>query len=644
MAKETKKRDTAPADRSSRSHRYARSEERTAGGEAKNETKRLSPGKKTEAKSDRTPGKEPSAPRPSARKSSRQNQTERRSDTPSRAPRMTNAKLRIIPLGGLSEIGKNMTAIECDNDIIVVDCGMGFPDEDMPGIDLVIPDITYLEENKSRVRGIFLTHGHEDHIGAIPYVLRSINPPIYGTRLTLGIIKNKLEEHVLTQTPQLREVKAGDVIRAGCMSVEFIHVNHSIADACCLAIKTPLGTVVHSGDFKLDTSPIEGEMMNLTRLGELGREGVLLLMCESTNAERPGFTPSERRVGESLEYIFTKHTDKRLVIATFSSNVHRVQQIIDISARHGRRVAVTGRSMTNIVGAAVELGYMNVPKGVLIDVADIKRYRPEELTIVTTGSQGEPMSALYRMAYSDHSQITLGPQDLVVLSASAIPGNEKLVGRVINELTRSGIKVMHEAAVAVHVSGHACQEEIKLMYALTKPKYYMPIHGEYRHLTANRDIALYMGMDPRNVFVSDIGRVLEIDRNGARLTQEEIPSGRVLVDGYGVGDVGNIVLRDRLHLSQDGLIVVVATIDEKNKQLLSGPDIVSRGFVYVRESETLMDETRVVATDALLDALKGKNGYLDRVAVKKRIKDDVTRFLYAKTKRKPMILPVIMDV
>ena len=564
---------------------------------------------------------------------------------PAKAPK-TNpaAKLRVIPLGGLSEIGKNIMVIEYDEDIVVVDCGMGFPDDDMPGIDLVIPDITYLENNKDRIRGIFLTHGHEDHIGAIPYVLRTINPPIYGTRLTLGIIKNKLQEHVLAHTPQLREVKAGDVIEAGCMSVEFIHVNHSIADACALAIKTPVGTVLHTGDFKLDTTPIEGEMMDLTRLGELGRKGVLLMLSESTNAERDGYTPSERRVGESLEYIFNKHPDKRLVIATFSSNVHRVQQIIDTSARHGRKVAVTGRSMTNIMGAAIELGYMNVPSGVLIDITEAKRYRPEELTIVTTGSQGEPMSALYRMAYSDHSQITLGQKDLVVLSASAIPGNEKLVGRVINELTRTGIQVMHESSVAVHVSGHACREELKLMLALLRPKYFMPIHGEYRHLAAHRDIALYMGMESKDVFLSDIGRVLEIDRRGARFTQEEIPAGRVLVDGYGVGDVGNIVLRDRLHLAQDGLIVVVATINEDTGMLLSGPDIVSRGFVYVRESESLMEETRSVATAAIMDCLKGKRDYLDRMMLKKRIKDDMTRFLYAKTGRKPMILPVIMDV
>ena len=552
-------------------------------------------------------------------------------------------KIRIIPLGGLNEIGKNMTVIEYGNDMIVVDCGMGFPDEDMPGIDLVIPDITYLENNRDRIRGIFLTHGHEDHIGAIPYVLRSINPPIYGTRLTLGIIRNKLQEHVLPWTPKLNEVKAGDVIKAGSMSVEFIHVNHSIADACALAIKTPLGMLIHTGDFKLDTSPIEGEMMDLARLGQLGNQGVLLLMCESTNAERTGYTPSERKVGESLEYIFSKYPEKRLVIATFSSNVHRVQQIIDTSARHGRKVAVTGRSMINIMGAAIELGYMNVPSGVLIDINDVKRYRPEELTIVTTGSQGEPMSALYRMAYSDHSQITLGTQDLVVLSSNPIPGNEKLVGRVINELTRNNITVLHEAALAVHVSGHACQEELKLMQGLTKPKYFMPVHGEYRHMAANRSLAMYMGMDSKNIFISDIGRVLEIDRRGARLTQETVPSGRVLVDGYGVGDVGNIVLRDRLHLSQDGLIVVVATLDEDEGELLSGPDIVSRGFVYVRESESLMDDARRMVSNAITDSLVPGQP-LDRMALKKRIKDDLTRFLYAKTKRKPMILPVIMDV
>jgi ribonuclease J len=551
-------------------------------------------------------------------------------------------KIRIIPLGGLHEIGKNLTVIEYQNDMIVVDCGLAFPDEDMLGVDLVIPDVTYLEQNADRLRGIFLTHGHEDHIGAIPYVLRSVQPPIYGTKLTLGIIKNKLEEHALPFAPDLRTVSAGDTVRAGSLNVEFIRVNHSIADACCLAIHTPLGTIVHTGDFKLDITPIQGEMMNLTRLGELGNKGVLMLMCESTNAERPGFTPSEKKVGQSMEYIFNTHPDKRIVVATFSSNVHRVQQIIDISAQHGRKVAVTGRSMLNIVGAAVELGYMQVPKDVLIDIGDIKRYKPEQLTLITTGSQGEPMSALYRMAYSDHNQVTLGRNDLVVLSSSAIPGNEKLVGRVINELSRNGVEVLHDSAMAVHVSGHACQEELKLMQALTKPRYFMPIHGECRHLAANRELALEMGMKDRDIFISEIGKVLEIDAKGARFAGV-VPAGQVLVDGYGVGDVGSVVLRDRKHLAQDGLIVVVATVDEDHHLLISGPDVVSRGFVYVRENEALMEEARQVVKRSLESAL-GSRDRGDRMRLKTRVRDDLSKFLYQRTGRKPMILPVIMDV
>ena len=551
-------------------------------------------------------------------------------------------KIRVIPLGGLGEIGKNMTVIEYENDMIVVDCGLGFPDEDMPGIDLVIPDISYLEANKEKLRGVLLTHGHEDHIGAIPYLLRSINPPIYGTPLTLGIIKNKLEEHVLPWRPSLCPVNAGDRVKLGEIEVEFIHVNHSIADACALAIRTPLGTLIHTGDFKLDTSPIDGEMMDIVRLGELGREGVLMLMCESTNAERPGHTPSEKKVGESLEHIFSTHKQKRIIIATFSSNVHRVQQIINTSARHGRKVAVTGRSMLNIVSAATELGYMKIPHGVLVDINEIKRYKPSELTLITTGSQGEPMSALYRMAFSDHSQVTLGQNDLVVLSASAIPGNEKLVGRIINELSKNEVEVLHDAVVEVHVSGHACQEELKLMQALTKPKYFMPIHGESRHLMANRDLAQYMGVNPKNIFLSEIGKVLEIDATGARWNGT-VPAGKILVDGYGVGDVGNIVLRDRRHLAQDGLIVVVATVDTDERLILSGPDIVSRGFVYVREAEELMEEARQVAYEALIGVLESY-GQVDRMQLKKCVKDDLTRFLYSKTKRKPMILPVIMNV
>ena len=551
-------------------------------------------------------------------------------------------KLRIIPLGGLGEVGKNITVIEYEEDMIVVDCGLGFPDEDMPGIDLVIPDFSYLEANKDRIRGVFLTHGHEDHIGAIPYFLRSFNPPIYGTPLTLGIIRNKLEEHVLPWTPKLKTVAAGDRISAGEIEVEFIHVNHSIADACALAIRTPLGTLVHSGDFKLDTSPIDGDVMDIVRLGEIGRAGVLMLMCESTNAERAGHTPSERKVGESLEYLFNTHSKKRIVIATFSSNVHRVQQIIDTSIRHKRKVAITGRSMLNIVSAAIELGYMRVPDGVLVDLNDIKRFKPGELTIVTTGSQGEPMSALYRMAFSDHNQVSLDCNDLVVLSSSAIPGNEKLVGRIINELSKNEVEVVHDSLVEVHVSGHACQEEIKLMQALVKPKYYMPIHGESRHLSANRDLARYMGIKEKNIFLSEIGRVLEIDAAGARWAGT-VPSGKILVDGYGVGDVGNIVLRDRRHLAQDGLIVVVATVDVDSRILISGPDIVSRGFVYVREAEDMMEEARQIATDAVMNALSGRRT-VDRMQLKKQIKDDLTKYLYAKTKRKPMILPIVMDV
>ena len=551
-------------------------------------------------------------------------------------------KLKIIPLGGLNEIGKNMTAIEYLDDIIIIDCGLGFPDEDMPGIDLVIPDITYLEENEDRIRGMFITHGHEDHIGAIPYALQSINPTIYGTRLTLGIIAKKLDEHVLPRKTKLKCVKAGDTVKAGCFEVEFIRVNHSVADACCLAIKTPIGTVVHSGDFKLDLTPIEGEIMNITRLGELGNEGVLLLMCESTNAERPGYTPSEKKVGESLEYIFTKNQSKRVVIATFSSNVHRVQQIIDVSAKNKRKVAITGRSMQNIVSIACELGYMHVNDNVLIDISEIKRYMPHELTIISTGSQGEPMSALYRMAFGAHNQISLNSNDIVILSASAIPGNEKLVGRIVNEFAKNGIEVLHDSSVDVHVSGHACQEELKLMQALTRPKYFMPIHGEYRHLEAHKRLARFMGMKDKDIFIANIGEVLEIDTRNARINGT-VPSGKVLVDGYGVGDVGNIVLRDRRHLSQDGLIVIVATVDMDERMLLSGPDIVSRGFVYVRESEELIEEIRELALDTFYDFFDYSDS-CDRAYLKTKIKDEVSKLIYSRTKRNPMILPVIMNV
>ncbi len=552
-----------------------------------------------------------------------------------------DTKLKVMMLGGLHEIGKNMAVLEYGNDMIIIDCGLAFPDDDMLGIDLVIPDFSYIEKNADKVRGVFLTHGHEDHIGAIPYLLRYINPEIYGTRLTLGIIEKKLAEHQLTEKPKLNCVEAGQKVSAGVFGVEFIRVNHSIADACAFAIKTPVGVVLHTGDFKLDVSPIGGEMMDITRLGEIGREGVLLLMCESTNAERAGYTPSERKVGLSLEDIFARNLTKRIVIATFSSNVHRVQQIINTSASHGRKVAITGRSMQNIVGAAVSLGYMEVPEGVLVDLNDIKRYKPEQLTLICTGAQGEPMSALYRMAFGEHEKVSLTSDDTVIISASPIPGNEKLVGKVINMLLCRGVTVLHDQIADVHVSGHACQEELKLMQALVRPKYFMPIHGEYRHLVANKEIAEFMGMAPSNIFISEIGKTLELSKKEAKWGQN-VPSGKVLVDGSGVGDVGNIVLRDRKHLSQDGLIVVVATVDMLSGEIVSGPDIVSRGFVYVRESEELMDGARAVAYDALDSCIVG--GCRDWMEMKSEVKDALSKYVFKQTKRKPMVLPIIMSV
>lgn len=550
------------------------------------------------------------------------------------------SKLKVFSLGGLSEIGKNMYVLEYEDDIILIDCGIAFPDDDMLGIDLVIPDISYLEKNVDKVRGILITHGHEDHIGAIPYVLRTVNVPIYATRLTLGILENKLNEHRLMKSARLHTVEAGDKVKLGCFEAEFIHVNHSIADACAIAVKTPVGTVLHTGDFKLDVSPIDGEMMDLTRLGEYGREGVELLLCESTNVERSGYTPSERKVGTQFDSIFMSNKDKRIIIATFSSNVHRVQQIINTAAKYGRKVAVTGRSMINIVGAAVRLGYMEVPAKTLIDLNEIGRYRPDQLVIVTTGSQGEPMSALYRMAFSDHNQVELTSNDLVVLSSHAIPGNELLIGKIVNEMYRRGINVYHEDE-EVHVSGHACREEIKLMHALTKPKYLMPIHGEYRHLMQHKELAEFMGMPSDHIFVCDIGQVLELDGESCK-KNGTVQSGRVLIDGYGVGDVGNIVLRDRRHLGQDGLIVVVATVNVDECEIVSGPDIISRGFVYVRESEELMDEVREIAEKVLQKTLA--SGITEWNQIKSNVKDALSKYLYSKTKRKPMILPVIMNV
>ena len=554
--------------------------------------------------------------------------------------KVEGSKLKVMCLGGLQEIGKNMTVLEYGDDIIVIDCGMGFPDDDMPGVDLVIPDISYLINNAHKIRGILITHGHEDHIGAVPYILQQIDAPIYGTRLSLGIIEGKLDENPPPNEPELYTVEAGDVINLGVFKAEFIHVNHSIADACAISIKTPVGIVYHSGDFKLDVSPIDGKMMDITRIGEIGKEGVTLLMCESTNAERPGFTPSERTVGYSLERIFSQYENKRLIIATFSSNIHRVQQIINTSARHNRKVVILGRSMINVLGAATELGYIDLPDGVLIDVNDMKRYRPEEITIITTGSQGEPMSALYRIAFSEHNQVRINSGDVVILSSSAIPGNEKLVGRIINALIRNGVKVVHDSSEDLHVSGHACREEIKLLISLLKPKYFMPIHGEYRHLYANKDIGEFMGIPADKIFVSEVGRVLEIDRKSAKLIGE-VPAGNVLVDGAGVGDIGSIVLRDRKHLAEDGLVVIVATVDSYG-EIVSGPDVVSRGFVYVKESEELMGRVKEIAFASIQKVMSKKTR--DFAQIKGNIRDDVAKFIFKETKRKPMILPVIMDI
>ena len=547
--------------------------------------------------------------------------------------------LKVIPLGGLGEIGKNMTVLEYGDDIIVIDCGMGFPDEDMLGVDLVIPDVSYLVENADKIRGILITHGHEDHIGAVPYILKQINVPIYGTRLSLGIIEGKLDENSPGYDPELYTVEAGDVISLGVFKAEFIHVNHSIADACAIAVKTPVGTVFHTGDFKLDVSPIDGQMMDLTRIGEIGRSGCELLLCESTNAHRSGYTPSERTVGSSLERIFNKYEENRIIIATFSSNIHRVQQIINASYAHGRKVAILGRSMENVIGAAAELGYMDLPEGVLINVGEIKKYRPSEITLITTGSQGEPMSALYRIAFADHDRVKLSPQDVVVLSSSAIPGNEKLVGKIVNALVKGGVKVVNDSVEDVHVSGHACSEEIKLLISLLKPKYFMPIHGEYRHLYSNKEIAEFMGIPSSNIFMSDLGRVLEIKRHGAELVGN-VPSGNVLVDGAGIGDIGAVVLRDRRHLAEDGLVIVAWTQDSYSGMVLSEPEIITRGFIYVKESEELISEARALVRNLI----ESKSGKRDRQNTKNAVRDEISRFFFKRTKRRPMVLSLMMEV
>ena len=549
-------------------------------------------------------------------------------------------KLKIISLGGLNEIGKNMTVYEYGGDMIVVDVGMGFPDDDMYGIDVVIPDFTYLIKNKEKIRGIFLTHGHEDHIGSIPYLLRSINAPIYATRMTAGLVKLKLEEHRLLDKTKLITCEAGEVVKAGRFSVEFIHVNHSIADAVAFAIKTPVGLCVHTGDFKIDSTPIQGGMIDLARLGELGKAGVLALLCDSTNVERPGYTKSERCVGASFDALF-RGCDQRIIVTTFASNVDRIQQIISVAAKYGRKVAVTGRSMENAMKVSTELGYMNVPEGTLVDVNHIKSLPKDKICIVTTGSQGETMSALTRMAFSTHRQVDIQAGDRIIISASAIPGNENAIGNVINELYRKGAEVVNERAGELHVSGHACADELKIIHALVRPKFFIPVHGEQRHLKIHAKLAQEMGMHPNHILISDIGKVMEFTPNSAKINGT-VPAGRVFVDGYGVGDVGSVVLRDRKHLAEDGMIVVVTSMSGEDGSVVSGPDIITRGFVYVKESEELMEELRRVAVEALERCHRSNT--TDWATIKGEIKNDLSGFLYKKTKRNPMILPVIMEV
>ena len=549
--------------------------------------------------------------------------------------------VKIIPLGGLNEIGKNCTVIECSNDMFVIDCGMAFPDSELLGVDIVLPDYSYVEKNIDKLRGVVLTHGHEDHIGGLPYFLKKFNVPVYGTRLTLGLVEGKLEEHGILGGSKLNVVTPGQTVKLGCMAVEFIRVNHSIPDAVGMAIHTPAGILIHTGDFKVDYTPIEGGIIDLQRFAELGNKGVLALMSDSTNADRPGFTMSERKVGESFEKLFVQAEGKRLIIATFASNIHRIQQIINNAVSTGRKVAVSGRSMVKVISVGIELGYLKVPNGVLVDIDMVSRYPADKMVIVTTGSQGEPMSALTRMANNEHRQVSITPNDFIIISANPIPGNEKLVTRVINELMKLGAHVVYENIYEVHVSGHACQEEQKLILSITKPKFFIPVHGEYKHLYQHKATAMSVGIPENNIILGDNGFVIETDSVDIKVTGT-VPAGRVFVDGLGVGDVGSVVLRDRKHLAEDGLIVAVATIDRDTGMILSGPDVVSRGFVYVRESEELLGEAKKLLSQTLQDCLD--RNIKDWNSIKTKMKDNLSNYIFEKTKRTPMILPIIMEL
>lgn len=558
-----------------------------------------------------------------------------------RRTKKNNTPINITFLGGLNEVGKNMTLYECQGDMILVDCGLAFPDPDMLGVDLVIPDFTYAVQNADKIKGIFITHGHEDHIGGLAYLLKEMNVPVYSTRLTIGLIEGKLKEHKLLDKAKLNVVNPGDKVSLGCFEVELIHVNHSIPDAVALAIKSPAGVVIQTGDFKIDTTPIDGGVIDLPRLGELGNEGVLCLLSDSTNAAKPGFTESESKVGETFGTLFAKANGKRLIVATFASNIHRVQQIIDTAEKLDRKVALSGRSLENVVTIAAELGYIKIPDGILVGIDQINRYPSDKMVVVTTGSQGEPMSALYRMAFSEHRKVDIGPNDYVIISATPIPGNEKMVGKVVDELLKQGAEVVYERMYEVHVSGHACQEELKIMMSLTKPKYFIPVHGEQKHLRKHAALASSMGIEPSNIIIADNGKTIEASENAIKVAGE-VTSGMVFVDGTGVGDVGSVVLRDRTKLAEDGIVIIVLSMDGTTGDVVSGPEVITRGFVYVRESEQMLDQTRRLCEDVVADCMYDR--ITDHGTIKNRLRDAVSKHIYQTTRRSPMVLPIIMEV
>ena len=558
-----------------------------------------------------------------------------------KAPKKPDVNIKIAFLGGLNEVGKNMTLYECENDMILVDCGLAFPEPDMLGVDLVIPDFTYVEQNVDKIKGIFITHGHEDHIGGLAYLLQRVNIPVYGTKLTIGLIEGKLQEHKILDKVKLNVIEPKDKVTLGCFEVEAIHVNHSIPDALALAINSPAGLILQTGDFKIDTTPIDGEVIDLARIAKLGEKGVLALLSDSTNAQRPGYTASERTVGESFARLFQKADGKRLIVATFASNIHRVQQIIDVAASVGRKVALSGRSLENVVETASRLGYLNIPEGILINIDSVSRYPHDKLVIITTGSQGEPMSALYRMAFSEHRRVEIGTGDYVIISATPIPGNEKTVGKVVDELLKRGAEVVYEKMYEVHVSGHACQEELRLIMSLAKPKFFIPVHGEQKHLRSHAAIAESMGIAPGNIYIGDNGKQIELSKRKITVV-EDVPAGKIFVDGYGVGDVGSAVIRERKRLAEDGLMIISAVIEKDTGMLVAGPDIVSRGFVYVRDSEELIAEAKLVAQIVVDECVH--EGRIEWNSIRNRMRDDISRLLYDRTKRSPMVIPIISSI